>query len=63
MLATALINRHVPYIESEMWAPPLGISPHGRYNPVGIPALYLADRQIHAKKRLESKKIRKMKLI
>lgn len=37
------VIRHVPFIESELWATPLGASSHGRYNPVGVPVLYLAD--------------------
>jgi RES domain-containing protein len=29
--------------ESQMWAPPLGKASHGRFNPIGVPVLYLAD--------------------
>jgi RES domain-containing protein len=38
-----LIQRHVPFIDSELWAPPEGIPVHGRYNPIGVPVLYLGD--------------------
>ncbi|HDR8418033.1 TPA: RES family NAD+ phosphorylase, partial [Bacillus cereus] len=37
------IERHAAYINSEMWAPGFGIPSQGRYNPVGVPVLYLAD--------------------
>ncbi|GED33506.1 RES family NAD+ phosphorylase [Brevibacillus centrosporus] len=38
-----LIQRHVPFIDSELWAPPEGVPVHGRYNPIGVPVLYLGD--------------------
>jgi hypothetical protein len=39
------IIRKVPYIPDELWAPPLGISSHGRFNPIGVPVLYLSCSQ------------------
>lgn len=32
-----------PYLSEELQAPPIGVSKHGRYNPVGVSVLYLAD--------------------
>ncbi|WP_056485702.1 RES family NAD+ phosphorylase [Brevibacillus sp. Leaf182] len=37
------VARHVPFVESELWASPVGVSGHGRFNPVGVPVLYLGD--------------------
>ncbi len=37
------INRLVPYVENELWAPPVGMPGHGRYNPAGVQVLYLGD--------------------
>ncbi|HDR8128227.1 TPA: RES domain-containing protein [Bacillus cereus] len=36
-------ERLVPFIEDELWHPPLGLPKQGRYNPPGVAYLYLAD--------------------
>jgi len=37
------VERHVPFVTTELWAPPPGIPGHGRFNPVGVQVLYLCD--------------------
>lgn len=37
------VERRVPFIAEELWAPPAGLPRHGRFNPVGVAVLYLAD--------------------
>lgn len=37
------VDRHVPYVMTEMWAPPFERAPNGRFNPIGARVLYLAD--------------------
>ncbi|TRY26515.1 RES domain-containing protein [Brevibacillus sp. LEMMJ03] len=37
--------RNVPYRPDELWAPPVGIPSHGRFNPIGVPVLYLTSSQ------------------
>ncbi|MFE6074217.1 RES family NAD+ phosphorylase [Paenibacillus sp. NPDC057886] len=46
------IERHVPYVESELWAPPEGVPGQGRYNPSGVPVLYLTDTKTTALKEI-----------
>ncbi|PFI96902.1 hypothetical protein COI88_28165 [Bacillus cereus] len=36
-------ERLVPFIEKELWHPPIGLPRQGRYNPPGVPYLYLAN--------------------
>lgn len=36
-------QRLVPFIEDELWNPPIGIPQQGRYNPPGVTNLYLGD--------------------
>lgn len=38
-------QRLVPFIEDELWNPPIGIPQQGRYNPAGVTNLYLGDKQ------------------
>ena len=38
-----VLERPYPYLSEELQAPPNGVSKHGRYNPVGVSVLYLAD--------------------
>jgi len=38
-------QRLVPFIEDELWNPPIGIPQQGRYNPPGVTNLYLGDSQ------------------
>ncbi|MEK4060680.1 MULTISPECIES: RES family NAD+ phosphorylase [Paenibacillus] len=48
-----VIERHVPFVESELWAPPEGIPGQGRYNPSGVPVLYLTDNKSTALKEID----------
>lgn len=50
-----IIERHVPFVESELWAPPEGIPGQGRYNPSGVPVLYLTDNKETALKEIDLK--------
>lgn len=36
-------QRLVPFIEDELWNPPIGVPNQGRYNPHGVTNLYLGD--------------------
>ncbi|GGB69138.1 RES family NAD+ phosphorylase [Fictibacillus barbaricus] len=38
-------QRLVPFIEEELWNPPIGIPQQGRFNPPGVTNLYLGDKQ------------------
>lgn len=38
-------QRLVPFIEDELWNPPIGIPQQGRFNPPGVTNLYLGDKQ------------------
>lgn len=39
------LQRLVPFIEEELWNPPIGIPQQGRYNPPGVTSLYLGNKQ------------------
>ena len=38
-------QRLVPFIEDELWNPPIGIPQQGRFNPPGVTNLYLGDQK------------------
>jgi RES domain len=38
-------QRLVPFIEEELWNPPIGIPQQGRYNPPGVTNLYLGNKR------------------
>ncbi|ADO59809.1 hypothetical protein [Paenibacillus polymyxa] len=40
---TRRMDTSVPLEKHQMWAPPVGLPQHGRYNCVGIPVLYVTD--------------------
>lgn len=50
-------ERKASFLPEEMWAPPAGKAKQGRFNPVGVPVLYLGDSERTCIKEVGLKKI------
>ncbi len=55
MYRARVSKTNTTFCKDEMWEPPIEYVPHGRYNPVGFPVLYLANSKEVIRKEVKKK--------